>query len=66
MRLWRARRRHDHIEAELRPDGAAWVLAYARNDRLLLEQRYTREDAARDDAAARLKDLQRAGWVDHW
>ena len=30
-RIWRVRRRHDHIDALLRPYGTAWELRYTRN-----------------------------------
>jgi DNA polymerase IIIc chi subunit len=66
MRLWRARRRHDHIDVVLREDERGWVLEYTRNDRRLVERTYATEEAAREDAASRLKELRRAGWVDHW
>ena len=66
VRLWRARRRHAHIDALLRADGDVWEVSYSRDDRPLLSQVFPTEDAAREDADIRLRDLQRAGWVDHW
>src|SRR5215510_12011214 len=66
LRLWRTRRRHDHIDAVLRDESSRWILEYTRNNRVLLTRPYPTEEAAREDAAARLKDLLRAGWVDHW
>ena len=42
------------------------MLEYTRNERRLVLRAYASEDAARQDAAARLEELQRAGWVDHW
>ena len=66
LRLWRARRRHDCIDAVLSAGDAGCVLEYVRNDRRLLRRAYPTEDAAREDAEIRLKELQRAGWVDHW
>jgi hypothetical protein len=64
--LWRARRRHDHIDAVLQRAGSEWVLHFSRNDRLMLSRPYGRQADARAEAAARLQDLERAGWVDHW
>jgi len=66
LRLWRARRRHDRIDAELRLSGSAWVLEYWRNDRLMVTRRYETETKARAEAEVQLKDLQRVGWIDHW
>ena len=66
LRLWRARRRHDRIDAVLRCIGTTWVLEYWRNDRHMVTRRYETEMKARAEAQARLEELQRAGWVDHW
>ena len=66
LRLWRARRRHDRIDAVLKRAGSRWVLEFLRNDRSMLTRPYTHETAARADAATRLAELLRAGWVDHW
>ena len=65
-RLWRLRRRHDHIDAIIRRRGALWELTFLRNDRLMLTRHYTRLDLARAEADRRLRDLQRAGWNTHW
>jgi len=66
VRLWRARRRHDHIDAVLRRDGRAWLLLFLHNDRPMLGWRYPDDASARAEAAARLAALQRAGWNVHW
>jgi hypothetical protein len=66
LRLWRARRRHDRIDAVLKRAGSRWVLEFLRNGRSMLTRRYAHERDARADAAARLAELLRAGWVDHW
>ena len=65
-RLWRARRRHDHLDAVLRTEDGEWRLQYYRNNRLLLSWSYPDRDAARADARRRLRELQRAGWTVHW
>ncbi len=69
LRLWRARRRHDHIDAVLERREAppvVWELQYLCNDRPFLAWRYADRAAAEADAEARLADLQRAGWTSHW
>jgi hypothetical protein len=65
-RLWRARRRHDRIDAVLRRHGRWWELQYLHNDRLLLTRRFEASDGASAEAASRLRELRRAGWTDHW
>jgi hypothetical protein len=65
-RLWRARRRHDRLDAVLERSGGSWVLQFLHNDRPFLSRRYRRRDLAAAEAEARLKDLQQAGWHTHW
>jgi len=65
-RIWRIRRRHDHIDALLRPRGGAWDLRFTRNDRVLITQEFRNRDAAIAAADTRLRELQRAGWNTHW
>jgi hypothetical protein len=65
-RLWRLRRRHDHIDAVLRRRGSHWELQFLRNDRVLVTRYYARRDVAYTEASARLAELQRAGWSTHW
>jgi len=65
-RLWRARRRHDHVDAVLNHDGTSWRLQFLRNDRMLITMSYPDREAARSEAKRRLKELQRAGWTVHW
>ena len=66
LRLWRARRRHAHIDAVLRQRADGWELSYSRDDRPLMLRRFDTEEDARRDATARFAELQRAGWIDHW
>jgi hypothetical protein len=66
IRLWRARRRHVHIDAILERVGRSWVLRFLRNDRPLAALDYPDEGAARSAARVRLRQLEMAGWTDHW
>jgi hypothetical protein len=50
----------------LAANGPRWTLEYLRDDRSMVARDFSDEREARDDAAARLTDLQRAGWVVHW
>jgi hypothetical protein len=65
-RLWRARRRHHHIDAMLRDTAAGWELMFLRDDRVLLTWTFADRAAAVADADRRLGELVRAGWVRHW
>jgi hypothetical protein len=65
-RLWRVRRRHDHIDAVLSARGSCWELRFLRNDRLMLAWCHERRETACLDADERLHELQRAGWNTHW
>jgi len=66
QRIWRVRRRHDSIEAYLRPAGADWSLQFLRNGRVLFVLAFSSREDAAAVAAARLEELQRAGWSEHW
>lgn len=66
LRLWRARRRHVHIDAILERGRRTCVLVFLRNDRPLASLDYPDERAARAAARARLRQLEVAGWTDHW
>ena len=66
LRIWRLRRRHNHIDAVLRSEAGACELTYSRNDRPLIRRQFANEELARADADERLHELQRAGWVVHW
>jgi hypothetical protein len=65
-RLWRLRKRHDHIDAILREVAGRWRLQFARNDRPLIVWDFASERDARDEAERKLKELERAGWNSHW
>ena len=65
-RLWRARRRHDHLDAIIADSAGRWTLKFVLNDRLIVSWPFpTRDDAARE-ADGRLRELQRVGWNTHW
>jgi hypothetical protein len=66
VRLWRARRRHVHIDADLGRNGRQWTLTFLRNDRPLARIDFASEKAARAVAHAKLRELQIAGWTEHW
>ena len=65
-RLWRVRKRHDHIDALLQETGDGWQLQFGRNDRPLVVWQFDTQDEAQREADRRLRELQRAGWTAHW
>jgi hypothetical protein len=65
-RLWRARRRHDHVDAVVAEAAGQWTLQFLLNDRLIVSWPFPTRDDAAAEADARLRDLQRAGWNTHW
>jgi hypothetical protein len=65
-RVWRARRRHHHIDALLRGRDGAWELVFRHDDRRMVTWSFADRATALDDAMQRLRDLQRAGWTLHW
>ena len=65
-RLWRVRRRHDSIEAYLRPSESAWLLQFARNGRVLVTRSFQTRREAVSAAGERRKEFERVGWNEHW
>jgi len=64
-RLWRVRKLHRHIDAQLRGEaGPELQLLYG--DRVIYRRAWATIEEAEHDAAAKLADLQRAGWTEHW
>ena len=67
-RVWRARKHHAWIDAQLHPssDGTGFELQFFYDGSLVLNRVWpTREDAVAH-ADRQLRDLQRAGWNSHW
>lgn len=65
-RLWRLRRRADHLDASLRQTDAGWELTFALNDRCLVATTFSIRSLAEADAESRRQELVRAGWTPHW
>jgi hypothetical protein len=66
IRLWRARRRHDHVDAVLHRAGSGWELQFLWNDKPMIARRYRQAKAARTEAASKLRELELHGWISHW
>lgn len=66
IRLWRARKRHDHLDADVQREEGRVELVLSLNGRTLVSQPFRSMDAAESAADRRLRELQRAGWNTHW
>jgi hypothetical protein len=67
-RIWRVRKNHTWIDARIRDcQGSPRVeLAFFYDGERLFSTECPSREAAIDQAASRLRDLQRAGWSTHW
>jgi hypothetical protein len=65
-RLWRVRKSHTSIDAQLSDRDAGVEIRYFFDGEPVLSQHWPTRQLALTDAATRLRDLQRAGWTTHW
>ena len=67
-RLWRARKNHTWIDAQVKPaaDAAGFELLFYYDGTLVLNRSWPTQADAVAHAARQLRDLQRAGWNLHW
>ena len=66
-RLWRLRKRHHHVDADLRREGTLGVeLRFVYDGRPVFIRRWKTARSALARAAEKRRELERAGWVDHW
>jgi hypothetical protein len=66
-RLWRLRRLHQHVDAELgepAPDGVDLRFIY--NGEPAYTRRWPSPAEAMAEAAAKRAELEREGWMPHW
>jgi hypothetical protein len=65
-RLWRVRKDHTWIDAQVRERVGAVEVRYFYDGEPILSQHWPTRRLALTDAATRLRDLQRAGRTTHW
>lgn len=65
-RLWRVRRRGEWIDATLGQSRDKWRVTFTHKGRLLADWEYDTRSRALEAARARLRELERAGWTEHW
>jgi hypothetical protein len=64
-RLWRMRKLHQSIDAELHGDREV-VLQFKLNGEMSYERRLATRDEALAEAARKRAELERDGWMFHW
>ena len=65
-RLWRVRKNHASIDVHLSELDTGVEINYFYDGEPVLSQQWPTRQLALTDAAARLRDLQLAGWTTHW
>jgi len=65
-RVWRVRKNSASIDARITDRGVGVEIRYFYDGEPVLSQQWPTRQLALTDAAARLRDLQRAGWTTHW
>jgi len=66
-RLWRMRRLHHYVDAELSATEAGGIeLTYAYNGQLTYRRTWPSREQALAEASAKRAQLERDGWMFHW
>ena len=68
VRVWRLRKNHTWIDAQIRDcvESDHVELQFFYDGTLVFARRWPSREAALTHAGDRLRDLQRAGWNTHW
>jgi hypothetical protein len=66
IRLWRVRKNHTWIDAQLTSGPAAIELRFFLDGEPIFSRQFSTRALATGDAQRRLRDLERAGWTTHW
>jgi hypothetical protein len=67
-RLWRLRKRHQYIDAELfsGEDDRSAEIQFLINGELSYRRAWATREEALAEAAAKRTELEREGWAEHW
>ena len=66
-RVWRMRKLHQYVDAELRDHGDAGVqIQFFVNGELAYGRRWPTRALALSEAAGKRAELERDGWMAHW
>jgi hypothetical protein len=67
QRIWRLRRRHQVVDAELRDgEGTDAEIRFVLNGTVSYARSHPSRTAALSEAAAKRAELERDGWLFHW
>jgi hypothetical protein len=66
VRIWRLRKLHSSVDAELRPLPDGIELSFLFNGERSLSRVCESREIALAEAAARRAELEREGWMFHW
>jgi hypothetical protein len=66
VRIWRLRKLHSSVDAELRPLADGIELTFLFNGAHSYSRVCESRDVALAEAAARRAELEREGWMFHW
>jgi hypothetical protein len=66
QRIWRLRKLHQAVDAELHPIGTQIEVRFLFNGELSFAQRCATREEALAAAAAKRAELEREGWSFHW
>jgi hypothetical protein len=66
QRIWRLRKLHQAVDAELHPIGTEIELRFLFNGELSFAQRCATRELALAAAADKRAELEREGWSFHW
>ena len=66
IRLWRVRKDHTWIDAQVSSGPLGVEVRFLLDGERALSRRFPTRALATADADRRLRDLQRAGWTTHW
>ena len=65
-RVWRLRKLHQWVDAELRDDADGVELQFLYNGEVSYRQRWPTSGPALEEAARKRAELERDGWTFHW
>ena len=66
-RIWRLRKRHQSVDAELHPKGGSETeLRFLYNGEVAYARTCPSRSDALEEAAAKRAELEREGWMFHW
>jgi hypothetical protein len=66
QRIWRLRKRHQTVDAELHVQASEVELKFLLNGTVSYSRVHPSREGALEEAAAKRRELEREGWLFHW